>query len=74
MRTTIDLSAAQLAALRELERSKNISRAELVRQAVAEYLLRHAETTDAFGAWKITNRQQRDGLTVQKKLRTEWAR
>ena len=72
MRTIVDLPDSQIAALRELERRKNVSRAELVRQAVAQYLTRNSEPTDAFGAWKMAGRQPRDGLAVQKKLRSEW--
>ncbi len=72
MRIIVDLPDSQIAALRELERRKNVSRAELVRQAVAQYVLRNTEPTDAFGAWKMVGRRARDGLAVQKKLRSEW--
>ena len=74
MRTIIDLPESQLAALRELEARKKVSRAELIRQAVAQYVVRHTETSDAFGAWKPALRRPADGLTVQKKLRSEWDR
>ena len=50
MRTIIDLPDSQIAALRELERPKNLSRAELIRQAVAQYVAHHAKSEDAFGA------------------------
>lgn len=74
MRTIIDLPESQLAALRELETRKKVSRAELIRQAVAQYVVRHTESGDAFGAWKATPHRPADGLTVQKKLRAEWNR
>jgi metal-responsive CopG/Arc/MetJ family transcriptional regulator len=74
MRTIIDLPESQLAALRELEARKKVSRAELIRQAVAQYVVRHTESGDAFGVWKTAKRQAVDGLTVQKKLRAEWDR
>jgi len=74
MRTIIDLPDSQIAALRELERRKNVSRAELIRQAVAQYVSHHAESEDAFGAWKTPKRRPRDGVAVQKKLRAEWER
>jgi hypothetical protein len=72
MRTIIDLPESQLAALRELENRKKLSRAELIRQAVAQYVVHHAETEVAFGAWKTPKRRPVDALAVQKKLRAEW--
>ena len=74
MRTIIDLPDSQIAALRELEQRRNVSRAELIRQAVAQYVATHAETSDAFGAWKVAKRPPADGLAVQKRLRREWSR
>jgi metal-responsive CopG/Arc/MetJ family transcriptional regulator len=74
MRTIIDLPESQLAALRELEERKHVSRAELIRRAVAQYVVHHAETENAFGAWKTSKRKSADGLAVQKKLRAEWDR
>ena len=74
MRTIIELPDSQIAALRELELRKKVSRAELIRQAVAQYVGRYAGTEDAFGAWKSTRRAPVDGLAVQKKLRGEWER
>jgi predicted transcriptional regulator len=74
MRTIIDLPDSQLAALRELEQRKKVSRAELIRQAVAQYVVRHAGAETAFGAWKTPKRRPADGLAVQKKLRSEWDR
>ena len=74
MRTIIDLPDSQLAALRELELLKKVSRAELIRQAVAQYVGQHADAGNAFGAWKTSKRRPADGLAVQKKLRAEWDR
>jgi hypothetical protein len=74
MRTIIDLPDSQISALRELEHRKKVSRAELIRQAVAQYVVLHAETGNAFGAWKTPKRRSADGMTVQKKLRAEWDR
>ena len=78
MRTIVDLPQSQIEALRALEIRRNVSRAELVRQAVAEYVETHAHTDaeEAFGAWargsgaKIP--PKRDGVTMQRKLRAEW--
>ncbi|MEO8103442.1 MAG: CopG family transcriptional regulator [Betaproteobacteria bacterium] len=74
MRTIIDLPESQLAALRELEQRKKVSRAELIRQAVAQYVVRHADSGSAFGAWKKPKRRAVDGLALQTKLRAEWDR
>ena len=74
MRTIIDLPESQLAALRELERIKKVSRAELVRQAVAQYVVSNASAMPAFGAWKKAKRASADGVAVQRKLRSEWDR
>lgn len=73
MRTIIDLPTAQIEALRRLEERDNVSRAELIRQAVAEYVVKHVEHTDAFGAWK-GRRPKVDGVAYQQKLRDEWER
>lgn len=74
MRTIIDLPDSQLAALREIELRKKVSRAELIRQAVAQYVGLHAGTEDAFGAWKTPAHRPADGLALQTKLRAEWDR
>ena len=74
MRTIIDLPDSQLVALRELELRKKVSRAELIRQAVAQYVVLHADTCNAFGAWKTSKRAPADALAVQRKLRAEWER
>jgi Ribbon-helix-helix protein, copG family len=77
MRTIIDLPEYQIDALRLLEERKNVSRAELIRQAVAQYVVRNVEVPEAFGAWKSrapTLKKTMDGVAVQKKLRAEWDR
>lgn len=77
MRTIIDLPEHQVDALRRLEERKNVSRAELIRQAVAQYVVRNVEAPEAFGAWKSrapTLKRAADGVTVQRKLRAEWDR
>ncbi len=74
MRTIIDLPEAQIAALRYLEERKNVSRAELIRQAVAQYVVRNVEAPEAFGAWNANKAKTVDAVTVQRKLRLEWDR
>jgi metal-responsive CopG/Arc/MetJ family transcriptional regulator len=71
MRTIIDIPDTQLDLLNIFAIQEKISRAELIRRAVADYLQRYATVAkdDAFGLW-----QQRgeDGLAYQQRLREEW--
>ena len=71
MRTIVELPDNQIDALSTLCQQTSFSRAELIRRAVAEYLLRHGpEDGDfAFGLWK--NRSE-DGLDYQNRIRKEW--
>ncbi len=73
MRTIIDLPEDQLVALRALEQQRNLSRAALIREAVAEYVVKRIETVDAFGAWKSA-KVKVDAVAHQRKLRAEWDR
>jgi len=73
MRTIIDLPDAQIEALRRLEQRDNVSRAELIRQAVADYVSKRVEHADAFGAWKA-RKVKVDGVEYQRKIRDEWER
>lgn len=71
MRTLVDLSDRQMAALDELAKSEERSRAALIRQAIDDYLAkrRSQQESDAFGLW---GERKVDGLTYQKKVRAEW--
>ncbi|RMF44014.1 MAG: CopG family transcriptional regulator [Deltaproteobacteria bacterium] len=73
MRTIVDLPEQQIERLREMGDRQGLSRAELVRRAVAEYLTRHQGEgcEEAFGLWK---RRKVDGLAYQDQLREEWER
>jgi metal-responsive CopG/Arc/MetJ family transcriptional regulator len=79
MRTIIDLTDEQLAALKRLCEREKISRAEAVRRAVDKLLEeqenakseRKAALDAAFGAWK---HRDIDGLEYQRKIRSEWER
>jgi len=72
MRTIVDLPDEQVGALQQLGSRNGVSRAELVRRAVAEYLDKHKETGDdhAFGLWK---RRHCDALVYENRLREEWS-
>ncbi len=76
MRILIDLPDDQLRALDTMAERKGWSRAQTVRQAVADLLQRDAEEDRAalmasFGAWK---HRGMDGLAFQQSLRAEWDR
>ena len=71
MRTIIDLPDEQITALANLCQQTKHSRAELIRRAVAVYLLQHRPEQDdlAFGIWK---QRMENGLDYQSRLREEW--
>ncbi len=74
MRTIIELPDDQIDALKALAARDQVSRAELIRRAVAEYLSSHPLDTEArkaaFGLWR--DRGDRDGVAYQRKLRSDW--
>lgn len=84
MRTLIDLPEQQLAQLTRLAKTRSVSRAQVVREAVASYLDAAPELrarTDwvakGFGAlvdmpMTIDGRGHADALDYQRKLRDEW--
>lgn len=71
MRTIVDLPGNQIDALKALGKRFNLSRAELVRRAVADYVARKQPAADdtAFGLWKD---RAEDGLRYQERRRSEW--
>ena len=71
MRTLVDLTDRQVAALDALSKSEERSRAALIRQAIDDYLAKRRSTQerDAFGLW---GERKVDGLTYQNKVRDEW--
>ena len=71
MRTIVELPDEQIEALKQLSNDTQLSRAELMRRAVKEYLARHRPqpAEQAFGLWKT---QRKDALGVQEQLRSEW--
>jgi metal-responsive CopG/Arc/MetJ family transcriptional regulator len=74
MRTIIDLPDHHIEALDLVGRSRKLSRAELIRQAVELYLQENVPSREeAFGLWKRAG-ARRDGLALQRRLRKEWQR
>lgn len=70
MRTLIDIPNQQIDVLTALCKSMHLSRAELVRRAIDEYVSKHKpQSADAFGLWKDN---QVDGVDYQTQLRSEW--
>ncbi len=71
MRTIIDLPEDQLEALGEICAQKKVSRAAVIRQAVAGYIQQSkaGRGENAFGLWKKKNI---NALKYEDKLRAEW--
>jgi len=66
----VDLPETELEQLNALSKARHVSRAELIRQAVAGYLEQNKAGLDAsFGMWK---KKAVDGVEYQDKLRGEW--
>jgi len=71
MRTIIEIPNQQLEQMKPLLEQEGISRAELIRRAVKDYLQRFesGDECSAFGLW---SNKPRDGLSYQEELRSEW--
>ena len=84
MRTLIDLSEQHLAQLTRLAKTRKVSRAQVVREAVGSYLETAPElkartdwVADGFGAladapMAIDGRNYADALAYQRALRSDW--
>jgi predicted transcriptional regulator len=69
MRTLVDIPDDQVRALAEIARRHKVSRAALIRAAIAELIVaRRVGAKDAFGLW----RGGEDGLAYQDRVRGEW--
>ena len=70
MRTLVDIPDRQIKDLTTICEAEKVSRAEVIRQAIASYLEKKRPVTgEAFGLWK--NRKV-DGLAYQEQVRSEW--
>jgi predicted transcriptional regulator len=71
MRTLIDIPDTQIQALAALCERVRQPRAAVIREAIAEYIERHAAkpAKAAYGLWGT---EAMDGLAYQEKARTEW--
>lgn len=81
MRTLIDIPEKQLNDLRLIGKAKKLSRAELVRQAIAAFIHQNRPAREsAFGIWRDSKAVlpgpneplPTDGLAYQERLRSEW--
>lgn len=70
MRTLVDIPDKQIRDLTAICEAEKVSRAELIRQAIAAYLERKKPVAvEAFGLWKD---RKVDGLAYQEQVRSEW--
>jgi len=70
MRTLIDIPEKQIKALTAISQAEKVSRAEVIREAIAHYLdMKIPQSDEAFGLWKD---DKVDGLTYQEQVRAEW--
>lgn len=75
MRTLVDIPEQHLTLLNSISKSEKVSRAELIRRAIAAYVAprqrKWSGIDAAFGLWAD---RQEDGLAYQERLRKEWDR
>ncbi len=71
MRTIVELPEEQVRQLTDVCRREGLSRAEVIRRAVAHYLdVRYTrDRGDVFGLWRD---RDVDGLRYERRLRREW--
>jgi hypothetical protein len=76
MRALIDLKDEEIAALGAQAKREGVSRAALLRQAIADFPGRIGSPDEnaGFGAWKRDAQPAIDGRAFQEKLRREWRR
>jgi hypothetical protein len=72
MRIAVDIPGDQLAELTRLAKHKGVSRASIVREAIAALLAQKHKSCDAaFGLWAD---REEDSLVIERRLRDEWDR
>jgi metal-responsive CopG/Arc/MetJ family transcriptional regulator len=70
MRISLDIADRDLRSLADLAGRRRVSRAQVIRAAIGDYLARHPTSVeDAFGLW---GPDRGDGLADQRRLRAEW--
>lgn len=71
MQTLVELPDEQIEPLEALAEQMQLSRAELIRRAVSDYLQRY-QSVDADAAFGLWRERQEDGLAYQERLRSDW--
>ncbi|MDX1958380.1 MAG: ribbon-helix-helix protein, CopG family [Leptospiraceae bacterium] len=71
MRTILEIPEEKIIVLDQISIDQKVSRAEIVRRAIDQYILDHstARRGASFGIWK---HKKIDSLSYEKKLRNEW--
>ncbi len=70
MRTLVDIPDRQIEELNRISQTEKVSRAEIIRQAVAAFIeMKKPDTVEAFCLWK---EHEVDGLAYQEQQRSEW--
>ena len=70
MRTLVDIPDRQIRELTAICEAEKVSRAEVIRRAIASYIEKKKPATiEAFGLWKG---RKIDGLAYQEQVRSEW--
>lgn len=70
MRALVDIPDRQLAELQAICQAKKLSRAEVIRRALAAFIERNKATpASAFGLWASSTE---DGVAYQERMREEW--
>lgn len=71
-RTLVGLSDQDFQALDALSKVKRVSRAELIRQAVSQYIQKFKSEPASVSAFGLWSGKKEDGLAYQQRLRKEW--
>ena len=73
LRILADVTEDQLQALEFLAQQQAVSRAEVIRRAIAAYVTENGPSVSSFfGAWRTGEQEPEDGLSFQDRMRGEW--
>jgi predicted transcriptional regulator len=71
MQTSIDITELQRQALDDIAKAENLSRADVIRAAIDDYIKRR-QRVDINGAFGLWGESGLDGLFYQENVRGEW--
>ncbi len=72
MRTVVDIPDEQISLLKQVGERDHLSRAEMVRRAVADYIAKCMNVTKEDGSFGLWKDRREDGVAMQQRLRKEW--